>query len=462
MVKICSRAFEAEVVLGGNVCQCCMMKSEYKVIGNLLQKDLYEIWNGEKNRHILECLAKGDYSPCSSEWCSFLRNGKPENVPLVEIDEIPKFPTKIGLCYENTCNYNCTCCRPHPNSSAPEVIALYDAIEKNLEPYMPHCKYVHANGCGEILASNHTLDFLSKWRPLAPKDEITVELISNGSLFDEKHWERIEHLGQYNLNVHISVMSFDEHIFQTLSGVKFPISRIEHNLNFIKKLRAEGLVNHFMTSAVVQDRNFRTMPEFVRRCIEEFNVDEVSLGSIIFVDKNNFNSWITDVRNKYHPYHQEYLEVISDPIFKHPKVTGNIFEESEIGDMPQNVLLQEAIAIKNLEEDIFSQMVLNESIFDEIAYFIKNSGGDAIIYGATLLGITLALKLSEKCNVKYIIDLKAHGNIDNLQVISIDELPPPLRTAPIIFADFQEPPDLANSLRSIGYNGDFVGVNNFF
>lgn len=124
-MKICSRAFEAEVVIGGTVFQCCMMKSEYKVIGNLLQNDLAEIWNGEKNRHILECLAKGDYSPCNSEWCGFLKNGKPKNVPLVEIDELPTLPTKIGLCYEDTCNYNCTCCRPHPNSSAPETIALY-------------------------------------------------------------------------------------------------------------------------------------------------------------------------------------------------------------------------------------------------------------------------------------------------------------------------------------------------
>ncbi len=421
-MKICANAFEAEVVLGGTVFQCCLMRPEYKAIGNLLHNDLSEIWNGEKNRYILECLARGDYSVCSSD-CTHVKTGNFENVNLVEVDEIPTLPTKIGLCYEDTCNYDCTFCRHHSNSYSPEIRALYDTIEKRLEPYMPNCKYVHTNGCGEIFVSKHTLDFLSRWRPIAPKEEITVQIISNGSLFDEEHWKRIEHLGQYNLKVQISVMSFDEHVYQTLSGVKFPISRIEHNLHFIKKLRDEGFVNHFAVSFVVQDRNFRTMPEFVRRCIEEFGVDVVYLGGIVFVNRNNFNSWITDIRNKYHPYHQEYLELISDPIFKHPKVTGNIFVDSKIGDMPQNIILKNEATIKNLEEIILSQMVLNESVFDEIAHFIKSCGGAAIIYGATPIGITMALKLSEKCNVKYILDLKARGTVYNIQILGIDTPP---------------------------------------
>ena len=463
-MKICAGAFEAEVVLGGTVFQCCVMRPEYKAIGNLLHNDLAEIWNGKKNRYILECLSRGDYSVCSSE-CLFVKHGNFEDVPFVEVDEIPTFPTKIGLCYEDTCNYDCTFCRHHSNSYSPKMTALYDTIEKKLEPYMPQCKYVHTNGCGEIFVSKHTLDFLSRWHPLAPKEEITVEIISNGSLFDENHWKRIEHLGQYNLKVQISVMSFDEHVYQTLSGVKLPISKIEHNLHFIQKLRAEGLVNHFMVSSVVQDRNFRTMPEFTRRLIEEFNVDEVHLRGILWVNRNNFNSWITDVRNEYHPYHQEYLEVMKNPIFKHPKVSRtaeSILKDSKIGDMPQNIILKNETNIKNLEEHILSQMVLNESVFDEMAHFIKIWGGKAIIYGATPLGITMALKLSEKCNVKYILDLKTRGTVGKIQVLGIDELPPPSRTAPIIFADFHEPPNLVNYLRSVGYNGSFVGVNKFF
>ena len=464
-MKICKNFLEsAQVTARGRVAQCCYMKTENLFIGNLITNTLEEVWNGEHNRRIFNCLSKGDYSPCSSTFCPYLVDGKPKDtMPLVEIDELPHLPESFGLSYEYVCNYQCTCCMQRHNEVTPEIEAEYDIIEKRLENVLPHLKHITCNGYGEIFASKRTLKQLANWRPLAPKDEISVQLITNASLFDEKHWKQIENLGQYNLKVQVSVMSFDEHVYQTLSGVKLPISKVINNLHFIKKLREEGIVKHFTISSVVQDRNFRTMVDFTRRSIEEFHADEIRLQPIVFVNGADFNSWITDVRSKYHPYHKEYVELMSNPIFKHPSVVDyGAWNDSETGDMPQNIILKNETNIRNLEEHILSQMVLHESIFDEIAHFIKICGGNAIIYGATPLGITMALKLSEKCNVKYILDLKARGTIGNVQVLGIDELPPPLRTAPIIFADFHEPPNLANYLRSLGYNGSFVSVNNFF
>lgn len=50
-------------------------------------------------------------------------------------------------------------------------------------------------------------------------------------------------------------------------------------------------------------------------------------------DKNI--AWFMDVRNPKHPYYEQYIDVMSHPIFKHPKVllwSGNL--ESSLGEHP--------------------------------------------------------------------------------------------------------------------------------
>ena len=66
-------------------------------------------------------------------------------------------------------------------------------------------------------------------------------LETNGSLFDEEHWKQIENLGKYKLNVAITIMSFEESVYQHLSGVNYPIEKIENNLRYVKNFARKGL-----------------------------------------------------------------------------------------------------------------------------------------------------------------------------------------------------------------------------
>lgn len=144
---------------------------------------------------------------------------------------------------------------------------------------------------------------------------------SNGSLFDEQHWKQIENLGKYNLQVAISVMSFDESIYRYLSGTSLPISKVESNLKFIRSLREKGIINFFEIATVVQEQNFRTMPDFVKKCIEEYNPDYIRLRPYeSWGAQSEEEAWLTDIRNPEHPYYGEYKKVMADPILKHPLV----------------------------------------------------------------------------------------------------------------------------------------------
>lgn len=378
-MKICDRLLEWVQIIDykGTVRLCSWVNDN--VIGCLSENTIEEIYHGEKANALRSKLASGDYSGCIVDACPYLAMNEMDK-HLKEVEELPRYPEKLCLAFEEVCNYRCiSCTTPCVMSKLKreEVEKGYDIIEERLKDVMPHVKIISTNGRGELFTSRRILKILSEWKPLAPKDEITVEIESNGSLFDEAHWKQIENIGQYNVRVAITVMSFEEDIYQALSGCNLPISQIEDNLRFIKKLREEGIVNYFEIATVVQDRNFRKLPEFTRRCIEEFGADYVRLRPYMpWGSQEAHIEWFMDVRNKKHPYYEEYKKIWKDPIFKHPKVhdwSGGQENEREIPYKIDEIK-------KKILMDILTQ---KESFIDKLKL---NSKHKVVIYGIGEIG----------------------------------------------------------------------------
>lgn len=321
MRRICERAINSLQISDytGEVRVCGWRNHGFGgSIGNLRENSLYEIWHGDRLKQVHAELAAGDYSGCLADQCPFLSQGTIEDHRL-EIDELPEYPKHLWLAYDHNCNYFCPACNlDHREGNREED---YNFIYEQIKDVLPHLTFISANGLGELFVSKHMLKILSEWRPLAPKEEVSVHLETNGSLFDKKHWKQIENLGQYHLGVSLTVMSFDEKTYQICSGTKLPVSHIEKNLAFVKELRDKEIINYLELCTVVQERNFRTLPELTRRFIEEFGADVVRLRPFFPCGAQPPEvEWFTDIRNTYHPYHQEYLDMMKDPIFKHPKV----------------------------------------------------------------------------------------------------------------------------------------------
>ena len=469
-VRICRRILEHVQVFNpeGSIRLCSWLRDN--TIGKLSENTIEEIWNGEKARSLRERLASGDYSLCNIDCCPYLSNGNIDDI-LVEIDEIPQYPTHLLLGYEMVCNYKCTCCSTHIAGKSlrdfklplKEAKMAYGIIEERLKPVLPHLKHIGANGLAELFMSKHILKQLSEWRPIAPPEECSVSLETNGSLFDEQHWKQIENLGQYKLSVAISVMSFDEHIYQVLSGCNYPITRIENNLRFVKKLREQGIINHLTIATVVQERNFHTMPEFARRCVEEFGADYVRLYPYVrqYTEKPEVG-WFMDVRGAYHPYHEEYKEMMKDPIFKNPKVHDwGGGRDSQTGDLPQNIMLKNLQTIRQTETCILGNIIINDELLLNLAGFLKSRGG-GIVYGAGAIGISIAKKLSENCQINFIVDLNLQGNIGKIPIISPNDVPAHMHSLDVIFTDLQMPTNIPNLMREAGYSGQFIGLGEIF
>ena len=324
MMRLCERALNFLQIIDykGTVRLCgWIMNNE---IGSLSDQSMLDIWNGEKAWAIRNKLIREDYSDCVVDGCPFCAMDMHDE-HFAEIDELPEYPTDLYLAYEETCNYACTSCTTPEvmrGANRAELEEGYRNIEEKLKDILPHVNHISANGRGELFASPHILKLLSEWKPLSPEPECRVSLETNGSLFDEKHWKQIEKLGKYNLRVAITIMSFDEKAYQYLSGTKLPVSRIEDNLRFVKSLREKGVIDHIELATVYQERNFRFLPEFTKRCIEEFGADEVRLRPYMpWGSRSPEIEWFYDIRNPAHPYYMEFVEIMKDPIFKHPKVS---------------------------------------------------------------------------------------------------------------------------------------------
>lgn len=401
MKKICERGLNWFQIYDyrGNVRQCSWTEDGY--IGNLQDNTVYEVYHSKEAQKIRNRLTSGDYSLCKVDACPYLAMNEIEE-HLLEYEDTPKYPTELYLGFERVCNYACTCCGIHKQMMEEKNENLevhYAKIEERLQPLLPHLKKIGANGCGELFCSKHTLNILANWKPLAAPEEVEVILESNGSLFDEHHWKKIQNLGKYNLRVAISVMSFDEPIYQYLSGTNLPIARLENNLKFIRSLREKGVINFFEIATVVQEQNFRTIPAFVKKCIEEYNPDYIRLRPYeSWGAQSEEEAWLTDIRNPEHPYYGEYKKVMADPVLKHQLVHDWSGGLDTVKKQPF------PFKVDHLKMRIITELLNNsDSIIENIRTHTRKQ--EVVIYGIAAVGEILTQKLQEHgYKISYILD----------------------------------------------------------
>ncbi len=132
--------------------------------------------------------------------------------------------------------------------------------------------------------------------------------------------------------------------------------------------------------------------------------------------------------------------------------------------MPQKVLLQNEQTLRNYESQILGMMIVNDHVFDNLKKLLKQYKKQVVIFGSSIIALSMAKKLSETCKVKYILNLQSNGIWNGIQAVKIDEqpLPPPVKNLPVIFADLQMPPGVPEFLRKNGCGGQFIGLNEIF
>lgn len=323
-MKYCSRPFDYIYFDNshGDVWLCQWMKKELGIIGNILNESFEDIWHSKKAEQIRDKFRQNSFELCRMIACPHLQNN---DLPDIADDEeykrlcsTPERPKSINLAYDSVCNQSCETCRKNVFIPEAGYKERMHKIREKISPYLDTAEHISASGHGDPFASPYIMDILENLHP--SNKNLFLLLETNGVFFDEEHWERIKHLSEVNIQIVLTSNSFDEFTYNHISrGGNY--KKLMQNLQFIKELRGQNLIKAYASSLVIQDRNFREIPSFIDRSLNEFGFDCVVLKPVYQWGKMEPDVfWFKDVLNPKHPYHQEYIEILEHPSLKDPRV----------------------------------------------------------------------------------------------------------------------------------------------
>ena len=341
--RFCARPFESiEMQENGSIYLCCPVWLPTRA-GNLVSGNAREIWNSERAQAARAAILDGSFALCDKEMCPEIQAG---TLPTIEearkepryreiidqkktvIDGIPRF---INMSHDRSCNLTCPSCRTqrisHVKGAAYTLTKkLHDKLvaEFLTEPSDQDFT-LSVTGSGDPFGSRVYREFLREFDG-AKFPNMKLNLQTNGVLLNAKEWQR---LAKLHKNVNAVIVSFDAARPETYAITRRGGSWTElmKNMEMIGELRREGTVKYLRLDYVVQDVNFREMEEFVLLA-KTFSPDVIYFSRAAF--------WGTWTRAEYkekcvwdpdHPEHDDFVEMISRPVFDDPVVTlGNLSE----------------------------------------------------------------------------------------------------------------------------------------
>lgn len=334
--KFCSRPFEHfEITSCGEVFLCCPAWLPIPV-GSLKKDSVMEAWNSEVAAGIRKSILGGNYHFCRKNLCSPLqRNALPGRHEIADqylreiiegkVTILPNGPKKLVLGYDPTCNLFCPSCRTARFILTGDDFSIASMFQDKLRQGLEDAELLVVAGNGEPFASRLYMELLTKIDP-RKHPSLKVQLKTNAILFTPKNWDKLRDIQSAARSVHISIDAATPETYRVLRrGGEF--SLLLDNLHFISNLRKDRKITNMEFYFVVQQGNYKEMKEFVKLGMK-FGADLV-----VF---NRINNWGTFTSKEFlaravhygeHPEHQQFLNIIDDPIFKEPVVNmGNISE----------------------------------------------------------------------------------------------------------------------------------------
>ena len=320
MSRYCHRPFHYLHIDPGGSCRLCAWMDAR--VGDLTKDSLQTIWHSKEAQVLRDAIQQGNFEYCRAQSCPFLENDALPDLPEAEFEaacNVPNQPDMFNVACDFTCNHSCPSCRKEVFRPEAEYTKTLHGILEKIRPALHRATHISTCGNGDAFASPEIMEMLEHLHPQNPSCNVNLE--TNGTLFDEGHWQRISHLGKCNFTVTVTPNSFVESTFRYLNGGHDTYQKIMHNMKFMSELRKQGAIKEFRVSIVVQDRNFLELPSFAERCLNEFEVDQVIVKPLYrwFCLKPD-EYWFKDVLNPLHPDHAEFQEMLKAPILKDPRV----------------------------------------------------------------------------------------------------------------------------------------------
>ena len=332
--RFCSFPFSlAEIHNNGNVYVCCPAWVRGGPIGNIFRDQPDKLWNSLAAQQMRKQILDGSFSGCRSDVCQFIRSkslplrrdmtGPTADIIATGRTELATGPEVVKLAHDDSCNLSCPSCRTHMIVANAERQTILDRmLHEFILPFMKDAKTLDLSGDGDPFASRHYRAIMRETARTNPS--LRINLSTNGVLCDERAWVDCSLSGRVD-RVGVSVDAARPETYSLVRrGGDF--ERLLRNLEFLSKLRTSGQLSRFALNLIVQQANFREMPEFVDLAVR-FNVDQVNFSSIQHWSRamNEAEFAESQVWRHGHPEYREFVAVLRDPRLQHKIVNmGNV------------------------------------------------------------------------------------------------------------------------------------------
>jgi len=338
----CSKPFKWFEVTGfknpkGDVYMCCPGWLSTP-IGNLQNQSVEEIWNGKKAQKIRRSILDGTFDYCNRKTCPFLQtvSGPVQKVPDVEEEDLkeiiakdlvvlPHGPREINCSYDRSCNLSCPSCRVEVIIETQHEQQILNIQEKLNKEAFKDAWLIYITGSGDPFGSPYFSRLLRSMKIAEMPNLPKVRLHTNALLWTPRIWCQIPKEVRTlirSAEISIDAATSETYAFNRRGG---DFDRLLQNLEFISSLRREGPLEEVTISMVVQENNFREMPEFVR-IGQRFQFDIVYFSQLVnwgTFSKDEFQ--LRAIHLPDHPRHQELAGVLTEDILKDPIVyLGNL------------------------------------------------------------------------------------------------------------------------------------------
>lgn len=294
-------------------------------IGNIQRQSVEEIWNGEKAQKIRLSILDGSFDYCNRARCSFLQSisGPVQRIGDVSDNLMQEFirdgrtvlpygPQEINCSYDNSCNLSCPSCRTKvliETTHKQEILAIHKKLESEV---LQGARLLYISGSGDPFGSPFYRELLRTMRTETMPYLENIHIHTNAQLWTQKLWNTIPKRTRNfvkTTEISIDAASSDTYAINRRGG-KF--EKLLENLEFVSRLRRHGSLRSVTISMVVQQNNFREMPDFVRLG-NRFRFDTVYFSQLVNWGTFSDEEFISRaVHRRSHPLHHELCDLLQE------------------------------------------------------------------------------------------------------------------------------------------------------
>lgn len=310
----------------GDVSICSPSRVKIPVVGNLLRNDVEDVWNSPDAQAFRQSILNGTFEYCKADHCPALQKQSLPDRDRIEDPRLRKIidegitalgsgPTELNLHYDRSCNLKCPSCRPEiiaiKGQELDRATRVRDAVVDST--MMIDAELITLCGYGEVFSSKVHLGFLrTVTQETAPR--LRIKILTNGLLLTPSMWTSLSNAHSMIDEIWVSIDAATTETYAINRGGNF--ERLIENLEFIGHLRKAKAIKRFYISMVVQENNFREMPDFVELGTR-LGCDKVYFQKLFDSDKADMADFDERAIHKAeHPHHQEFRNILETRTMK--------------------------------------------------------------------------------------------------------------------------------------------------